>query len=98
MTAPIIVSPKNESVEALMYDGTAQSAWDIMAVLRSNPYAQLRSLSMSYLENAGMPPEFYFYLDGVAHNIAPGDWLIKDGDMFSSCRAAEFGDRFEVVL
>lgn len=98
MTTPILVSPKNETAEALMYDGTPQSAWDIMAVLRNDPGTQVRSLSMSYLENAGMPPEFYFYLEGTAHNIGVGDWLIKDAGMYSVCRASEFGDRFEVVL
>lgn len=98
MTTPILVTSKQDSFEAQMFDGTPQSAWDIMAVLRNDPNAQMRSLALSYTENAGMPPELYFYLDGTANRVAPGDWLIKDGSMFSVCPAAEFGDRFEVIL
>lgn len=99
MTA-ITVIPKQPSVEALQYDGTPQSAYDIMAALRASAQAtQNYTLNLSYNENSGQPAELYFTLNNDAYNVRSGDWLIiEDGDLFSVCRQADFTYRYNLPV
>lgn len=94
----ITIIPKQPTVEGVQHNGSPETAWEIMALLRASAQAtENYSLNLSYTENGGQAPELYFYLNGDAYQLRTGDWLIKeDGELFSVCREADFTYRFDL--
>lgn len=95
MTTTVNASPIHSIVEATQFVGTPESAFEIMDILRRG-FAAVNnySLSFSYSENAGQEPGLFVYLDGNGQTVATGDWIIKDGDLFSVCHSANFPLRY----
>lgn len=92
----INASPVHSIVEATQFTGTAESAWEIMDILRVGATGrQMESLQFSYSENPGQAQlGLYVYIDGNGYQLNSGDWLIKDDTLFSVCRAENFALRF----
>ena len=96
MIQPIIVEPRNDSVEAVQFLGGAQAAWDIAAWLQQAIVGtpDEGTLSMNYTEIYNGPSNFSFYVGGSSHEIEYGDYIIKDGQLFSVCKRQDFGLRY----
>ena len=96
MIQPIIVNPRNDAVEAVPFTGGAQAAWDIAEWLQQAVVgtAAEGTLSMNYSEIYNGPSNFSFYLAGASHEVEYGDYIIKEGDLFSVCRGEDFGLRY----
>lgn len=91
----INASPIHSIVEATQFTATPESAQEVMAVLRAGAAASNNvGLQMSYSEAVGQPVGLYIYIDGIGYNLGNGDWLIKDGDLFSVCPDANFPQRY----
>lgn len=98
MAAPIIVRPRQHNVEAFQFTD-AQSAHDIaswmMKAADGRPDGSRVSAVFESRLNARS--RFSFSIGEESYELYPGDWVIKDGDLFSVCRRADFSYLYEAV-
>lgn len=96
MTNPITVKHRTDDAEAMEFTGSHDSAWDLAKWLQESTkgtYAGNR-LAMNYASGLGEVPEFNFYLGDDGYEMHPGDWLVRDGNLFSMVRRADFPLRY----
>lgn len=96
MTNPITVHPRQNTVEAMQFDGSHDSATDLAnwlyASTKDTPTG--RRLAMNYACGLGEVTEFNVFINEDTYELAPGDWIIKDGGLFSMVRRQDFPFRY----
>lgn len=100
MTVPITLIPRNDSVEGMQFDGSHTSASDIAAWLHKETKDKPagRRLAMNFTSGLNTANEFNVYVGGDSYELLAGDWIIKDGNLFSKVRREDFPFRYVTAI
>ena len=100
MTNPITLHPVHDTVEGMEFTGTSQSAWNIAQWLQESTKGKRAEhhLTLSYSESIYGPSEFSFRIAEDSYELSFGDWVIKDGDLFSVVRRQDLPYRYVTAI
>lgn len=96
MNAPITVHPLMEEAEAFLFTGGSDCAHAIALWMQSHMEHDLRTrmFRLEYTASLHSESTFSFRYNDDSYELAPGDWVIREGRLFSICRRADFPYRF----
>jgi hypothetical protein len=96
MPAPITVMPRQDRVEALQFTGGPQSAWDLGHWIQSHApdTSASRNVWIEYRQELNAPSMFRLAIGDDSYEMRRGDWIVKDGNLFSMVRSADFSLRY----
>lgn len=96
MNTPITLYPVHNTVEAMQFTGTGESAWAIAKWLQESTKGKRAEphLTLSYTESLYGPSEFSFSTGTDTYELSYRDWVIKDGDLFSVVRGQDLPYRY----
>jgi hypothetical protein len=93
MSNPITLHPRNNTVEGMRFTGDIDNARDIARwiVENSNRRPDLR---VAYSRSLYEPSYLELVIGEESYQLTSGDWIIRDGDLFSAVPHRERARRY----
>ncbi len=97
MTTPITVMPRHDSVEAMEFTGSIDRARDIAKWVQAEA-GQRCDVQLTYSSSLLEPSRLELRLGDDEYELNPGDWVIRDGSLFSVVRRQDFPLRYVTAI
>lgn len=93
MTVPLTLHPRQDTVEGMQFTGGIESANDLakwLGVFKDQP----PRIYMTYTSSINELPRLELGVGEDEYELSPGDWVIKDGELFSVVRRRDLPFRY----